>query len=87
MLQDFENYLVKQGYSVSTPSGKPSTVYDYIKRVETICEREDISINSLSNNIDDFVEKYGPSGNESEFGKKSHNAYISALKKFKDFLG
>ena len=67
MLQDFENYLVKQGYSVSTPSGKPSTVYDYIKRVETVCERENISINTLYKNIDDYVEKYGPSGNESEF--------------------
>ena len=46
---------------------------------------ENISINTLYKNIDDYVEKYGPSGNESEFGKKSHNAYISALKKFKNF--
>ena len=86
MLNKFENYLIKQGYSVSTPSGKPSTVYDYIKRIETICERENISINTLSNNIDNYVEKYGPLGNEAEFGKKSHNSYISALKKFKDYL-
>lgn len=86
MLDNFKNYLIEQGYSEFTPSGNPSTVYDYIKRVEKICERENIKVQNLAENIKFYVEKYGPTGNEAEFGKKSHNAFISALKKFEDFL-
>jgi len=31
MLERFKTYLIKKGYSEFTPSGKPSTVYDYIR--------------------------------------------------------
>ncbi|MBZ0328270.1 MAG: hypothetical protein K8F54_11735 [Altibacter sp.] len=86
MLERFKCYLIQQGYSEFTPSGNPSTVYDYMKRVQKICKRENITVNRVAENIDYFIEKYGPTGNESEFGKKSHNAYISALKKFGEFL-
>lgn len=86
MLEDFKDYLIGQAYSEFTPSGKPSTVYDYMKRVEEICEREGVTTKQLSKNISLYVKKYGPTGNEAEFGKRSHNAYISALKKFEDFV-
>ncbi len=86
MLENFKEYLIQQGYSEFTPSGNPSTVYDYVKRVSKICERENVDIRMLAENISFYVEKYGPTGNESEFGKKSHNAYISALKKFDEFI-
>jgi hypothetical protein len=86
MLEEFEDYLLEQGYSAYTRKGNPSTVYDYIKRIQKICIREDISENSLAANISNYVEKYVPKGVESEFGKKSHGAYIAALKKFKEFL-
>ena len=39
MIEGFENYLIKEGYSQYTPSGNPSTVYDYCRRVERVCER------------------------------------------------
>ena len=86
MLENFKIYLIKQGYSESTPSGKPSTVYDYGKRIERICEREGISINQLADNIDVYVKKYDTFGSEVEFGKRSHNSYISALKRFEEFM-
>ncbi|MGI6677871.1 MAG: hypothetical protein ACOX2Q_01990 [Dehalobacterium sp.] len=86
MLENFKNYLIDQGYSEYTPSGNPSTVYDYMKRVEKICDRENITVRSLAKNISFYVDKYGPTGNEAEFGKRSHNAFISALKKFEDFV-
>lgn len=86
MLENFKNYLVGQGYSEFTPSGKPSTVYDYMKRIEKICNRESITTKRLADNICFYVYKYGPTGNEAEFGRKSHNAFISALRKFEDFL-
>lgn len=85
MLEEFERYLIQQGYSEYTPSGYPSTVYDYRKRIEKICERERISICQLSDNIGVYVKKYDTYGVEEEFGKKSHSAFISALKRFEEF--
>lgn len=37
---DFRNWLIKQGYSQITPSGKPSTIYDYIKKIDRVCKNE-----------------------------------------------
>ena len=70
MLENFKHYLIEQGYSEFTPSGNPSTVYDYMKRVEKICDRESITIKRLADNISFYVDKYGPTGNEAEFGRK-----------------
>lgn len=86
MLENFKDYLVSLGYSEFTPSGNPSTAYDYMKRVDRICERENISVNKLADNIQYYVDLYGPTGKESEFGMKSHNAYINALRRFEEFV-
>ena len=32
----FQEFLIKQGYKITTPSGNPSTVYDYKKRIDFI---------------------------------------------------
>lgn len=85
-LENFEQYLINEGYSKHTSSGKPSTVYDYSKRVEKICERESITIDKLKENIDFYVSKYDDYGSESDFGNKSHRANINALKRLQDFL-
>jgi len=86
MLERLKKYLIEKGYSEFTPSGKPSTVYDYIKRVERIRSRENMTLSELAENISYYVDKYGPTGNESEFGKRSHNAFINALRRFGEFL-
>ena len=86
MLERFKKYLIEKGYSEFTPSGKPSTVYDYIKRVERIRSRENMTLSELAENISYYVHKYGPTGNESEFGKRSHNAFINALRRFGEFF-
>lgn len=85
MLESFKRYLIQQGYSEFTPSGNPSTVYDYGKRIEKICKRERISIKQLADNIGAYVIKYDTFGSESEFGKRSHNSFICALKRFEEF--
>ncbi len=84
-LKNFETYHIKQGYSKLTPSGHPSTVYDYGKRVEKICEKEEISILKIAENIHFYVRKYDTDGIEAEYGNKSHRANINALKRFQDF--
>jgi len=86
MKEDFYNYLVKRGYSVITPSGNPSTVYDYIKRIDKICEWENISWPGLARNISTIVAQYDVGGSKQDLGHNSHNAVISALKRFSEFL-
>lgn len=86
MLERFKKYLIENKYSEFTPSGRPSTVYDYIKRIERIRSRENLTLSELAKNIPYYVDKYGPTGNESEFGKRSHNAFINALRRFGEFL-
>jgi hypothetical protein len=87
MLDKFEKNLIKRGYSEVTPSGHSSTTYDYSKkRIPKICEREGISVEQLANNIKLYVEKYDDGGSESKFGKKSHDAFINALKRFEEFI-
>jgi len=80
-LDVFEKYLLERNY-------RPSTSYDYAKtRVPKICEKEEISVEKLADNIRHYVEKYGVGGSEQEFGKKSHSSYICALKRFEEFIG
>ncbi|GAB6106881.1 hypothetical protein [Fusibacter bizertensis] len=82
----FEDYLIKQGYSVKTPSGNPSTVYDYIKRIDRVCLNENMTWNELAGQIYTVVTQYDIGGCKEELGRKSHNAVINALKRFGDFV-
>ena len=86
MKAQFEQYLVKAGYSKVTPSGHPSTVYDYLKRIEKVCEWEQISWEELSDKIGNIVRVYDRGGEKEEFGNKSHRAVINALKSFEMFV-
>lgn len=84
--KDFEEYLRKKGYSECTKSGKPSTVYDYPKRIKKICERKDLqSLNELAEKIHIIVQKYDKDGEESDYGAQSNKAYINVLKRFQEF--
>lgn len=85
MIENYKQYLIKHGYSEYTPSGNPSTVYDYAKRIERVCKREAVTIEQLASKIESYVRKYGESGSESDFGKRSNSAYINALKRFEEF--
>jgi hypothetical protein len=85
MIESFKQYLVEKGYSEETPSGHPSTVYDYSRRVQAICKRERITINQLAENINHYVQRYDTLGPEAEFGKGSNSSFINALKQFEQF--
>lgn len=82
----FYQFLVGKGFSIQTTSGNPSTVYDYLKRIEYVCEIENTTWNKLMEEIDSIVEQYSPKGAKTELGAKSHSAVISALKQFKIFV-
>ncbi len=86
MKNEFRNYLIKKGYSEYTPRGNKSTVYDYIKRIDKVCEWEDITWQDLKNNISMILKEYDVGGVKEDLGKKSHSAVINALRRFDEFL-
>jgi len=85
MKEQYKTYLIKQGYAVTTPAGSPSTVYAYIKRIDEVCDWENISWSELTNKIDSIVMKYDVGGAKEHLGNKSHKQVINALKRFADF--
>lgn len=86
MEEKFKTYLIKNGYSLTTPSGNPSTVYSYIKSVYKVCEWEHLSLGSLANQIETIICMYDIGGDKEDLGNKSHKTVINALKQFQNFL-
>jgi len=86
MKKQFEDYLIKKGYSVKTPSGNPSTVYAYIKSIDRICKDEHITWDVLYERIGDIVRQYDKGGAKESFGSKSNKTWINALKRFQDYI-
>lgn len=85
MKKEFETFLVSKGYKQNTPSGNPSTVYDYIKRIDKVCKWEGITLQNLADNIRIILPQYDFGGIKEELGQKSHSAFISALRCFAEF--
>lgn len=86
MKNEFKNWLIKQGYSEFTPKGYPSTVYDYLGRIERVMIWERITTwSAIQEQINRLVSEYGEFGIKANLGKRSHNAVISALKAFQRF--
>lgn len=85
MKKDFEAFLIREGYKTHTPSGHPSTVYDYIKRIDMICEWEHTNWNGLAEKVDLILPIYEEDGNKAHLGRKSHNAVRCALRCFHRF--
>lgn len=85
MRDRFEKYLIQKGYKEKTESGKPSTVADYCKRIDFVCDVEHCSWCQLAQNIDNVVCRYDFGGSQEELGNRSHRAVINALKQFQAF--
>ena len=81
----FKEYLILQGYKTVTPSGKPSTVSDYLKRIDKVCEYEHMTYEVLASNIDYIVSEYDVGGPKEALGKVSHNSVINALRRLQEF--
>lgn len=86
LLMAFKDYLIENGYREYTPSGHPSTVYDYIKRIEKVLWSERISIFELNETIDSICEEYDVGGSKENLGNASHRAVINALKQYRNFI-
>ena len=86
MKDKFKQWLANKGYSLETPSGKPSTVYDYAKRIDKVCQWESMVGSELAANIERIINEYNTGGVKSERGDMSRRAVINALLRFKEFL-
>ena len=60
--------------------------YDYAKRVNRVCEYEHMTWDELKDNISSVVKLYDVGGEKEDIGKKSHNAYINAIRAFQKFV-
>lgn len=84
--ESYEEYLIKEGYSLETDSGNPSTVYSYANAVQSVIEEEKTTWNALQTNISTIVKKYDIGGTKEEFGCKSNKTVINALRRFEEFV-
>ena len=86
MLQKFKQYLITRGFKEYSENARPSTVIDYVSRVNKICLREGMTEQQLADNINTILEQYGRLGEKWTIGKKSHESYFNALLQFKKFV-
>ena len=78
MRESFRRYLVNRDYA-------PSTVPDYVGRIDKVCAWEGCSWETLSARINSVVADYDVGGRNQYRGEISHRAVISALKRFQEF--
>ena len=87
MKELFKNYLINQGYKEFTPSGNPSTVFDYAKRIEKVIYWEHYDgWDDVAKNINKLCVEYSEFGSKADLGATSHYSVINALRRFKEFL-
>lgn len=83
----YKLWLIERRYSEFTPSGNPSTIYEYCNAIKNIMKMENIDTwSELPQHINRLVLEYGEGGINEDFGKKKHSTPISALLRFKDYL-
>lgn len=86
MKEQFESYLVSQGYKEFNDKGQKSTVYSYSNAVNKVCQYEGLGWFELASDIDNIVAKYDIGGEKEEIGNRSKKTYINALKRFREFI-
>ena len=87
MKNAFEQFLISEGYRVTTPSGHPSTVYSYLNAIDKVCEWEGFSTwSQLASCINIIVNEYDIGGKKESYGNLSHRTIINALKQFRTFV-
>lgn len=82
---DFTNWKEKFIKYIESIGNKSSVAKDYAMRIEKILEKENITIETLSCEIDRWIDEY-KTGKYASINKAKHYAPSSALKKFKTFV-
>ena len=83
-IYDFTNWKEEFIKYIESNGNKPSVAKDYARRIERILEEENITIQTLSRDIDKWIGEY-KIGKYASKNKARHYAPSSALIKFKAF--
>ena len=86
MLNKFQAYLVSKGYKEFSANHNPSSAIDYRWRISKIVEKEGITLEEFSNNIQKYMELYKRNGERWSLSKRSHESYYNAIKNFRKFI-
>ena len=78
MLQKFQNWLIENNYKINTAK-------DYQGRIERLCKHENISLETLTQNINTILPQY-ETGEKYFYGNRSHTSVKQALRHFNKFL-
>lgn len=82
----FLNYLIDRGYAVYTPKGLPSTVFNYVNRIDSVISWENFSSwYQVVINIKELLVHYDIGGTMEEYGLIGHSSVINALRRFDEF--
>ena len=78
MLKKFENWLIENNYKINTAK-------DYQGRIERLCKKENITLDTLVANIENILPIYEV-GEKYAYGNRSHTSVKQALRRFNKFL-
>ena len=81
---DFNNWKEKFIEYLEADGKKPSVAKDYAGRIRKVLEEENITIQELHQEIDQWIIEY-KTGKRTDINKERHYAPSSALIKFKEF--
>jgi|GEM_PF-2041454 len=82
---DYEAYLIHKGYAEVTRKGAPSTVFQYIKSVDSVLEEEHLTWSTLKPQLPGILSLYAEGGAKEALGSRQHYTVINALKRFSEF--
>ena len=83
----FEYYLVKNEYSEVSDKGNDSTVFDYSKRVISICKQEGYSsLDEFLPNLREIITEIDNGTDKTKNGTLLDKNDKSALRKFNEFI-
>lgn len=86
MLNNYKNWLIEKGFSAFTASGKPSTVYDYIRSLKAVTAWENKTIEELADSISEIAPMYYKSGIYAVKGRMISRSVRCSLKQFNNFV-
>lgn len=83
---NFKSWLLSNGYSSKTGNNKPSTVYDYLRGIKYVCKIENISIETLAQNIANICPMYQKGGIHEVRGRQISRSVRASLVQFNKFI-
>ena len=88
MRNEFKTFLISKGMTARSANGSRGTSSDYAWRIFNIIKNEKLgSWEVLAQNLNVILPKYMPGGEFQDYGKRSHESFINALRYFREFVG